>query len=45
LRQVRATVVIVESSRFFVLWVCVCSLRYPAHNAHAPYCHFRSAWL
>jgi hypothetical protein len=22
-----------------VFWVCVCSLRYPARNAHAPYCH------
>jgi len=22
-----------------VLWVCVCSLRYSAWNAHAPYCH------
>jgi len=21
------------------LWACVCSLRYPACNAHAPYCH------
>ena len=22
-----------------MLWVCVCSLRYPACHAHAPYCH------
>ena len=22
-----------------LLWVCVCSLRYTACNAHAPYCH------
>jgi hypothetical protein len=22
-----------------MFWVCVCSLRYPACNAHAPYCH------
>jgi len=22
-----------------MLWVCVCSRRYPACNAHAPYCH------
>jgi len=22
--------------------VCVCNLRYPAHNAHAPYCQL---WL
>ena len=22
-----------------IFWVCVCSLNYPACNAHAPYCH------
>jgi len=22
----------------YTTWVCVCSLRYPAHNAHAPNC-------
>jgi hypothetical protein len=25
--------------------VCVCSLRYPACNAHAPYCHLWPVWL
>jgi hypothetical protein len=28
-----------KSSNYYILWVCVCSLRYPACNAHAPYCH------
>jgi hypothetical protein len=27
------------------IWVCVCSLRYPAWNAHAPYCHLWPALL
>jgi hypothetical protein len=26
-------------------WVCVCSLGYPACNAHAPYCHLWSVRL
>jgi len=28
-------------NKYFIFWVCVCvcSLRYPAWNAHAPYCH------
>ena len=25
--------------------MCVCSLRYPAHNVHVPYCHLWPAWL
>ena len=29
----------VENNKCFILWVWVCSLRYPAWNAHAPYCH------
>jgi hypothetical protein len=28
-----------------MLWVCVCSLCYPAWNAHAPYCHLWPAWF
>ena len=38
LRWSRATVVVVEK-RYYIFWVRVCSLRYPACNAHAPYCH------
>jgi len=26
-----------KSSKYCLLWVCVCSLSYPACNAHAPY--------
>jgi hypothetical protein len=36
LRRVRTTTVAVEKH---VFWMCVCSLRYTACNAHAPYCH------
>ena len=28
-----------KSSKYYILWVCVCSFRYPACNAHAPYCY------
>ena len=28
-----------------VFWLCVCSLRYTACNAHAPYCHLWPLWL
>jgi hypothetical protein len=28
-----------KNSRYYIFWFCVCSLRYPACNAHAPYCH------
>ena len=27
-----------ESNVYYILWVCVCSFRYPACNAHEPYC-------
>ena len=29
----------------YILWVCVCSLRYPVCNAHEPYCHLWSVRL
>jgi len=28
-----------KSNKYYTFWVCVCSLRYPACNAHAAYCH------
>jgi hypothetical protein len=28
-----------NNCNYYILWLCVCSLRYPAWNAHAPYCH------
>ena len=46
LTRVRATTVVVEKQR--VLHnksVCICNLRYPACNAHVPYCHQWSAQL
>jgi len=43
LRSVRATNVIVESSKFCVLSLCVYRLKYPACNSHGPYCHSLSA--
>ena len=39
LSRVRATIVAVKSSKYYILWVRVCSIRYPACNAHEPYCH------
>jgi hypothetical protein len=39
LGRVRVTAVAVASIKYYIFWVCMCSLRYPACNAHAPYCH------
>ena len=36
-RRVRSSVVAWKSNKYYICWVCVCSLRYPACNAHAPY--------
>ena len=33
-----------KSNEYYILWVCVCSLRYPACKAHAP-CHLWPAPL
>jgi hypothetical protein len=48
LRRVRATIVVVEKQWILhnlSVFVCICSLRYPACNAHAPYCHLWPARL
>ena len=34
-----------EKARNIAFWVCVCSFRCPACNAHAPYCHLWPAQL
>jgi hypothetical protein len=34
-----------KCNKCYIFWVFVCSLRYPACNAHAPYCHLWSAPL
>jgi len=28
-----------RSNKYHTTWGCACSFRYPACNAHAPYCH------
>jgi len=33
---------VVERNKYYILSVCVCSLRYPPRNAHVPYCHLLS---
>jgi hypothetical protein len=45
LRGVRATLLQWKSNKYYIFSVCVCSLRYPAWNAHAPYCHLWPARL
>jgi hypothetical protein len=37
LRSVRVTIIAVEKQYIHIVWVCVCSLSYPACKAHAPY--------
>jgi hypothetical protein len=37
LRRIRAVIVAVGTNKHYIFWVCVCSLRYPACNMHAPY--------
>ena len=34
-----------RGNKYYIFWVCVCSLRYPSCNAHAPYCYPRPASL
>jgi hypothetical protein len=34
-----------KSNKYYILWVCVWSLRYPACNGHMPYYHLRPARL
>ena len=41
----RATIVVVESSKYYLFRVCVCCLRDPACNSNAPYCHLQPVRL
>jgi len=34
-----------KSNTYYILWVCVCSLRQTACKAHAPYCFLWPVWL
>jgi hypothetical protein len=45
LRRVPATLLPWESNKYYIFRVCVCSLRYPACNAHAPYFRLWSVQL
>jgi hypothetical protein len=42
-RRVHVTTVAVESNKYYIFWVCVCSLSYPA--CAVLYCHQRPVWL
>jgi len=44
-RHVRATIIEVEKQLVLYILRGVSSLRYPACNAHVPYCHLWPAWL
>jgi len=45
LRRIHATIVWEENQYVLHNWVCICRLRYPACNAHVPYCHLWPARL
>jgi len=36
------TVLQLKHNNYYIIWFCICSLKYPAFNARAPYCHV--AW-
>jgi hypothetical protein len=36
---------LLKSNKYYILWMCVCSLSYPACKARAPYCHLWPALL
>ena len=45
LRSVRVAILAMENNKYYIFRVCVCSVRYPECNAHAPYCHLWPAQL
>jgi len=44
LRHIHATNVAAEK-QYHIVWVWICSLRYPACNAYVPQCHLWPVWL
>jgi len=44
-RPVNAIIVAEAGNKYNISCVCVCSLSYPAQNAHVPYCHLWPVWL
>jgi len=45
LRCILTTIVVWRSNKYYILWVCVCSLSYPACNQYAQYCYLWPATL
>jgi len=45
LRRFLSTIVGMESSKYYVFWLCVCNFSYPACNARATYCPMRPVQL
>ena len=39
MRHIHATTVAVENNKYYIFQKCDCNLRYPACQAHVPYCH------
>ena len=37
LMRVRVSIVAVQSSKYCIVWVCVCSIKQPSYKVHAPY--------
>jgi len=44
MKCVCATIVVVEK-QYYIFWVCVCSLSYPACNVNVPFCQLWPVWL
>jgi hypothetical protein len=45
MRCIHATIEALEKQKCYIFCVYICSLRYVAGNAHAPYCHLWPACL
>jgi len=45
LRHICVTIVAVESNKYYIFWVCVCSLSYPRYKVHVLYCYLWPVWL
>jgi hypothetical protein len=45
LRRVRVTTVPVERNKYYIFWVCVCSLSYPTCKTQALCCQLWPVWL
>ena len=42
--RVPLIIVAVRNNKYYIFWVCVCSLSYPAPKAHAPYYVYCDLW-